>query len=305
MNKILVVGANGFIGTRLSIELAKQGFCVIALVDYRFPYDALLSNKNIITKEFILEDLDLIRDDEVFNDIDTIYHLAWVGVNANLRNSVDTQLQNITFGLKIMEFATYHRIKRVIIPGSAAELGCGIGYITGYERPAPSDMYSAVKVATRYVCQTYAKQHNIGLIWLLVTSIYGPSRNDNNLLTYVIQSFMKGEKPSTTKLEQKWDYIYIDDLVRAFILVGESGKDGKIYPIGSGEVKMLREYVEIIRDLINPQLSIGLGDIEYKNPDKIDNQIFDLSELVKDTGFHAQYSFVDGIKEVLKHYNII
>jgi glycerophosphoryl diester phosphodiesterase len=65
------------------------------------------------------------------------------------------------------------------------------------------------------------------------------------------------------------------------------------------------EYVEIIRDLINPQLSIGLGDIEYKNPDKIDNQIFDLSELVKDTGFHAQYSFVDGIKEVLKHYNII
>ena len=50
-------------------------------------------------------------------------------------------------------------------------------------------------------------------------------------------------------------------------------------------------------------MSIGLGEIAYKNPDKIDNQFFDLSSLYTDTGFVPEYCFADGIKEVIKYYN--
>lgn len=302
MKKVLVVGANGFLGSRLSIALSDQGYQVIALVDKRYPYDSINGKEGIITVEFILEEIEALNDSPILSDIDTLYHFAWAGVNAQARNESEVQVQNVMFGLKVMEFANHHKIKRVIVPGSAAEVSCGNGIITGIASPAPSDMYSAAKVATRYVCQTYASQHDIELIWTLVTSIYGPGRNDNNLISYVIQTLLKGEKPSTTGLEQKWDYLYVDDLICALILIGKNGKGGKVYPIGSGEHKQMREYIEIIRDLINPSLPIGIGEIPYKNPNHIDNQIIDISELSNDTGFNAEYDFKKGIYITIQDY---
>ena len=302
MKKVLVLGANGFLGSRLSIALADQGCQVIALVDRRYPCDIIKNHSGIYIQEFILEEVETLRDDQIFGGVDTLYHFAWAGVNAQVRNESMIQVQNIMFGLNVMEFANRYNIRRVIMPGSAAEVSCGEGIITGLESPAPSDMYSAAKVATRYVCQAYARQHNIELIWTLITSIYGPERNDNNLITYVIQSLLKGDKPSTTGLEQKWDYLYVDDLIHALVLLGEKGVGGKVYPIGSGEHKQMREYVEIIRDIINPALPLGIGDIPYKNPDKIDNQVLDISLLKHDAGFSVRYDFFRGIHETINYF---
>jgi nucleoside-diphosphate-sugar epimerase len=302
MKKVLVVGANGFLGSRLSHTLADYGYKVVALVDRRFPYDSIKGHPDITIREFAMDDFELLNDDLIFQDIDTLYHFAWAGVNAQTRNESEIQVQNVMYGLKVMEFADHHNIKRVIVPGSAAEVSCGNGIITGNETPAPSDMYSTAKVATRYICQTYARQHDIELIWTLVTSIYGPGRDDNNLISYVIKSLLKGVKPSTTKLEQQWDYLYVDDLIKAFVLLGEKGKGGKVYPIGSGEHKQMREYVETIKNIINPSLSIGIGEIPYKNPQKIDNQILDVSALCEDTGFVAEYDFKQGIENTIEYF---
>lgn len=74
-----------------------------------------------------------------------------------------------------------------------------------------------------------------------------------------------------------------------------------MYPVGSGESRTLREYVEIIRDAIDPKLKIGIGDIPYKNK-KIDNQILDISSLQEDTGFKPSYSFSEGIQEVIQYF---
>lgn len=301
MKNVLVIGANGFLGTKLTLALACRNYKVVALVDKRFPYDTIKSQSNIETIEFVLEEIDSL-DGEAFSNIDILYHFAWAGVNAAYRNEAEVQVQNVMFGLKVMEFAERYQIGKVIIPGSAAEVSCGDGMITGYETPAPSDMYSASKVATRYICMNYARQHHVGLIWTLITSIYGPGRDDNNLISYTIKSLLKGEKPSTTKLEQKWDYLHVDDLMEALILLGEKGVNGKVYPIGSGDYHKMREYVEIIRNIINPSLPLGIGDLPYKNA-VIDNQMMDISELTADTGFTPTYSFESGIKQVVEYYN--
>lgn len=302
MKKVLVVGANGFLGSRLSDALAEKGYQVIAFVDRRFPYDTIKDKKNILFQDFVLEKIEKLNDNPIIENVDTLYHFAWTGVNAKARNESEVQVQNIIFGLKVMEFADHNNIKRVIIPGSAAEVSCGDGVITGKETPAPSDMYSTAKVATRYICQTYARQHDIELIWTLITSIYGPGRNDNNLISYVIKMLLKGEKPSTTGLEQQWDYLYVDDLICALILLGEKGRGGKVYPVGSGEHKQMREYVEIIRNLIDPSLPLGVGDIPYKNPDKIDNQLMDISMLISDTKYHPKWLFEDGVRNVINYF---
>lgn len=301
MKKVLIIGANGFIGSHLSLHLANQGYQVVALVAKGFPYDQLENSKNIICIEFDFDNLAELNGNPAITGSQMIYHLAWAGVSTTYKNEAFTQAQNILYGIKVLEFAEANGIARVVVPGSASEYACGQGIINGQNIPAPSDMYSASKVATRYVCQTYARQHGIQFIWTTITSIYGPGRNDNNLITYAIKTLLKGEKPSFTGLEQQWDYLYIDDLMSALQAVGEKGIDGKNYPIGSGEHRQMCEYVKILRDKIDPSLPLGIGDMPYKNK-TIDNQVLDISELKADTGFSPRFTFEQGINHTIQYF---
>ena len=301
MNKVVIVGANGFIGSHLCLHLATQGYQVIALVQKGLPNDFLQNIDNIICLDFSFDDLHLLNGNSNLEGATMLYHMAWAGVSTTYKNEAITQAQNILYGIKVLEFADVNDIRRVIVPGSASEYACGKGIIDGHNNPAPSDLYSAAKVATRYVCQTYARQHNIQFLWAIITSIYGPGRNDNNLITYAIKTLLQGEKPSFTGLQQQWDYLYIDDLMSALQAIGEKGIDGKIYPVGSGEHKQMAEYVKILRDKIDPSLPLGIGELPYKNK-TIDNQILDITALKADTGFAPRFTFEQGIDLTINYF---
>jgi nucleoside-diphosphate-sugar epimerase len=304
MRKVLVIGADGYIGKRLTKHLSQSGVSVVAMVP-EFCYDNFSQQFPSIYCEK-LDFPNLLETDytSFLTDVDTIYNLAWAGVNAKDRNNVNIQPANFVYNIKVVQLAEKYQIKKLIIPGSAAEFSCSGNIIDGKGVSSPSDLYSATKAATREFCSVFCKQYSIELIWTLITSIYGPGRDDNNLISYVIKSLLKNEKPSCTKLEQKWDYIFIDDLINALTLVGEKGIGGKIYPVGSGEHRSLHDYVEIIHKLINPTIPIGIGDIPYKSS-HIDNQIMDITDLVNDTGFVPLFSFEEGIKSVIDYYKTI
>ena len=300
MKKILVIGADGFIGGKLTTYLYLQGTEIIAMIPKGLKNYVPIQSTTIKYIEF---DFDSILEEDYSNSldgVDTIYNLAWQGVNSTDRNNIDIQSMNILYNIKVVQLAHKYQIKRLIIPGSAAEFSYSKNVIDGSGTPTPSDLYSATKVATRDICSTLCKQYSIEMIWTLITSIYGPGRDDNNLISYVIKSLLQGKKTSCTKLEQQWDYIYIDDLITALYLVGQYGKKGCIYPIGSGEHRHLYEYIEIIHQLTNPDIPIGIGDIPYKSS-IIDNQIMDISLLQQDTGFVPQFTFQEGIKNVINY----
>jgi UDP-glucose 4-epimerase len=301
MKKVLVLGSNGFLGRNLAICLASQRIEVIAMVDSRFDYSVLKNKSDIFCLEFDLSELEKFDSHPSIVGVDTIFHMAWAGVSTTHKNEARVQAQNILHGLSVLEFAERNHIKKVVVPGSAAEYSCGDGIINGKNLPSPSDLYSASKIATRFLCQTYAQQHDIDFIWTTITSVYGPGRNDNNLITYTIKSLLNKERPSFTGLEQEWDYIYIDDLISALIAIGQKGKGGKIYPIGSGVHRKMLEYVQLIKNQINPDLPIGIGDVPYKNA-KIDNQVMDISELIEDTGYRPVFDFEDGIAITIDYF---
>lgn len=300
MKKALIVGANGYVGTNLCNKLVSTDIDVIALVQKGSDYSLLKNLERVNCIEFELATIDELEDSLLLN-VDVLFHLAWSGVSSANKNFVEKQTQNILYGIKVMYFSEKHNIKRVIVAGSASEYAYCNEVITGFNIPYPSDIYSASKIATRYVCQTYANQKGISFIWTAITSVYGPGRNDNNLITYSIKTLLENNKPSFTKLEQRWDYVFIDDLIDALILIGHKGKDGMIYPIGSGISRKMIEYVNIIRNSIDPQLKLGIGDLPYKNK-MIDNQILDISSLQNDTGYLPKYSFEEGIQLTIEYF---
>jgi nucleoside-diphosphate-sugar epimerase len=95
-----------------------------------------------------------------------------------------------------------------------------------------------------------------------------------------------------------WDFLYAKDAGRAFYLLGESGIAGKTYCIGSGIARPLREYIEKIRDAVDPKASVGFGDVPY-SPKQVMYLCADISELTADTGFTPEYTFEQGIRETV------
>ena len=116
----------------------------------------------------------------------------------------------------------------------------------------------------------------------------------------LIRQLLHGDRPALTKGEQMWDYLYSEDAAAAMMMLAEKGVDGKVYPIGSGNARPLREYIEIIRDEIDPKLPLGFGEVEY-SPKQVMHLCADISELKEDTGFEPAVSFEEGARRTIEY----
>lgn len=300
MKTAIVTGASGFIGRNLITKLIKENVIIYALDKPEFA-GKVSESDNVRFIPMSLDDTEALVEPLREVKADTLYHLAWSGVSTSNKNDYSMQLKNIEYTLNVMELAQQIGCGRVICPGSVSEYAyCGEP-VNGNNKPTPGDMYAACKAATQIIAQLYAEQHGIDLIWLLIASVYGPGRDDANIITYSIKELLAGNKPSYTKLEQIWDYIYIDDLMNSIYLVGECGKPGSTYAIGSGQARPLSEYIMVIRDMIDPDLALGIGDMPYKTK-RIDHSIVDISLLNEHTGFKPQVSFEEGIQRLIHYY---
>ena len=113
-----------------------------------------------------------------------------------------------------------------------------------------------------------------------------------------IAALLRGERPSYTKGEQVWDYIYSKDAARAFRLVAERSPHGSIYCFGTGKPRLLRDFIFAIRDAVDPSLEVGIGERDYY-PNQVMHLEADISNLTADTGFVPAYTFEQGIRETV------
>lgn len=298
---VMITGANGFIGSRLCDFFAiNSNNTVYALVKDINEDVSMFTRDNIKIVYCDLLESKTLRD-KLNVEIDIFYNLAWIGVSTSLKNNFDLQYLNIQFCYNAISIAKELHAKKFIGVGSMSEFAYSSAEITGYGVPSPSDFYSVAKVSSRYFCEIFAEQNDIDFNWTFITSIYGPGRNDDNVITYTIKKLLSNETPQYTGLEQKWDYIYIDDVINALFLVGTKGVNKKYYTIGSGFNMKLKDYIMIIKNNINPNAKIEIGKLPYKTM-RIDNSIVDISEFVSDTGFKANFTFDEGIQRTIEYF---
>jgi nucleoside-diphosphate-sugar epimerase len=128
--------------------------------------------------------------------------------------------------------------------------------------------------------------------------VYGPNDTDTTFIRYLIRSFRNGEVPKLTPCGQIWDYIYSRDAADALLAIGERGKDGRTYCIGSGIPRPMKEYVEEIRSVVDPDGPVEYGAIDYY-PHQPMYLCADIRDLTEDTGFPPKVPFVEGIRKIV------
>jgi nucleoside-diphosphate-sugar epimerase len=300
MKNIIVTGGTGFIGRHLVKLLASENYNVTVITrNLKKSKNQLGNSLNLI--ECNLNDINKLKIDNIKCDV--FYNLAWDGVSSEFKDNIDMQLKNIEMTLKIAEFAKNINTGLFISAGTVAEYVFCEETMDVYEKQTPNDMYGASKVAAHFLLDVYTRNNNLPFIWCIIPSAFGEGRTDNNILSYTIRELLAGRKPKYGSLTQMWDFLYVKEIVRALKLIGEKGQSGKIYGIGSGVYKPLREYIEIIRDAINPNLPLGIGE-RPELSQKTFSSCVNINELTKDTGFVPQIYFEEGIKRTIEWFKM-
>lgn len=298
MAAIVITGADGFIGSHLARYCGQQGLEVYAVT---LPGSPLLYRLSGIAHVSVIK-RELADWKEYVEELPqeplAVIHLAWNGVAPEVRSDAQVQMSNLELCACAVRLAGALHGQRFILPGSTMEYAyCGQA-VNERACPSPQNAYGCAKLSARFLCEMLCRELGVPYIYAVVTGIYAADRRDSNVIFYTISQLLERKRPSLTELKQLWDYVHIDDVVSAFYLIAQKGKDGAFYAIGHGDNWPLSRYVHMIRDLIDPELPLGIGDVPYQD-DRIPSSCVDLTRLREDTGFEPRVPFEVGIKEVI------
>ena len=298
MKKVVITGATGMIGRALISYLLEKNIKILAIV----RDERKLSNYNNLNLKVIEYNLSNINKIHIPKEkYDVFFHLAWDGTFGEDRNNIVKQNENIFYTLDSVRLAKKLGCHTFIGTGSQAEYGRVEGKIGPKTKTNPETAYGKAKLEAGKLSRDLAIKLGIKHIWTRILSIYGPYDREETMVMSSIASMLNGNSPEYTKAEQMWDYLYVEDIVRALYLIAENGKENSIYCIGSGKQKPLREYIEEIKSQINPKLELKIGTKEYAQ-NQVINLCADISNLTKDTGFIPQIDFKEGIRRTIKWY---
>lgn len=307
MKRAIVTGSTGMLGVATIEVLLKEGYEVVAIAR---PGSARLKNipddENVTVVELDLSEIDTLPEVLAASGIDgadIFFHFSWDGTHGESRDDMDIQMRNIESSIAAVRAAAVLKCETFLGAGSQAECGpVKDGVKVAPDTPCfPTNGYGIGKLAAGQMTRIEAGKLGMKHVWCRILSVYGPCDGFHTMVMSGIGLMLEGKKASYTKAEQMWDYIYCKDAARAFYLAATKGKDKAVYCIGSGSVRKLSEYIEAIRNEINPNLPIGFGEVEYY-PGQVMYLCADTTSLVEDTGFAPEYTFEQGIKETVNWF---
>jgi len=299
MKKVIITGATGAIGIALVQQLIEESVYV-TVVCHRGSNRAKRIPKShyVDVIECDLEEIPKIQD-MVSDRYDVMYHLAWANTFGEGRNDIYSQMRNIQYTLDAVETAAHLGCRKFIGTGSQAEYGRYEGKLTGSTATFPENGYGIAKLCAGQLSRIRCGQLGMEHVWTRILSVYGPCDGSGTMISSVISQMLQGKKASCTLGEQMWDYLYCEDAARALFLLGESGKDQKIYCVGSGAADRLANYIRIIGEQTDPQVPLGIGQVPY-GENKVMYLCADIRQLQEDTGFRPRFSFEEGIRKTVE-----
>lgn len=299
ITRAVITGPTGAIGTALCRLLAGQGIAVYAVCRPGSPRAAALPRlPGLVPVACDLSDLAALPG-LVPGGADAFFHLGWAGTIGPGRNDMPAQIQNIRYTIDAVRAAHALGCGVFVGVGSQAEYGRAEGPLRPDTPCRPENGYGMAKLCAGQMSRAECAALGLDHVWARVLSVYGPGDGPNTMISTVIRSLLAGRAPALTAGEQLWDYLYADDAAAALLAMARSGRSGAVYPLGSGQARPLRWYIETLRDAIDPGLPLGLGQVPY-GPGQVMHLEADLTALTRDTGFTPRVPFASGIRTTIQ-----
>ena len=285
--KVLVTGSSGFVGKGLVAELKRQGAEVLTLTDHdgrRIDIRDQQSVKGIINE---------------IGNLDIVYHLAAISsVPFSIENPRETYEVNVVGTLNILESCRLHDVKKIVFASS---------YVYGQPQYLPIDEkhplqptnpYARSKILGEELCRAYNTDFGVKCIILRPFNIYGAGQNKNFLIPSIIAQLRYG-KIELKDPEPKRDFIYISDIIEAYIKAGEFKGNFDVFNIGYGKSYSVKEIVDKIIYLYGKDVKVKYSGERRKN--EIMDTIANIKKAKEKLGWKPGVEIDNGLSNLLKY----
>ncbi len=297
MNKIIVTGGAGFIGSHLVDELIKLGNNVTVLDN--------LSTGRIENLEHISDAIQFIKCDiskagdwkNYFKGVDKVFHLAALAdIVPSIENPNHYFHSNVNGTFNVLEACREFKIKKIIYSASSSCYGIPDAYPTKETaKIQPQYPYALTKYLGEELIMHWAQVYNIPAISLRFFNVYGPRSRTSGTYGAVFGVFLAqklANKPFTVVGDgtQTRDFTYVSDIVNAIIVASKSNISGEIINIGSDNTYSVNQLVDLLG-----------GDVEFipKRPGEPDCTWADISKAKQLLGWKPKISLQEGIDVLL------
>lgn len=295
--KVLVTGSTGFVGKHLADKLNTLGAVV---------YGVSRSAKGKNNYSVNVAEFSSIEKIIKSKKIEICYHLAAEAlVESGQNDPFHTFKNNIEGALNVLECARIYGLEKVVIASTTHVYGDRKPPYLERFSPRPSRPYETSKTCIDLIAQSYANTFSLPVLIPRFVNIYGPGDlNLNRLIPKTLKSVLENESPKMWGGEAKRDYLYIDDVITAYILLGEANmsKIGKnrVYNFGSDNIFSVEEIMKKIIELSGRKLKITK--IKDERDFEVKTQYSSWRKAKKMFKWDPQYSIDEGLRKTIKWY---
>lgn len=263
MKKILLTGGSGFIGRHTLPFLIKQGYEVHMVVRDQAKLAEI--NPDILS-QVSQHNCDLFeykQQEKLFENLKPshLLHFAWDATPGKFWSS-SSNLIWVETSLKLLKNFAKYGGQRVVFAGTCAEYDWSHGYCTENLTPTnPHTLYGVCKNSLRQIFEQYCEQSSLSCAWGRIFWLYGMNEYPERLVSSVINKLLRKQPAKCTHGEQIRDFMFVDDVARAFVCLLSSEVEGTVN-IATGKPVTIKEIVELIANLLESREKLELGAIQ-------------------------------------------
>lgn len=306
MQKVLVTGADGFIGSHLTEMLLEKGYSVRALSYYNSFNDwGWLNNLRHPNLEIVTGDIrDPFLCNHITKDIDIIFHLAaLIAIPYSYiapSSYVDT---NIKGTLNICQAAKNNAVKKILITSTSEVYGTAQYVPINESHPKqPQSPYSATKIGADAIAMSFYNAFDLPVVLVRPFNTYGPRQSARAIIPTIITQIASGKKEiKLGDLTPTRDFNFVKDTCKGFIELSNcDAAIGKEINICSNQEISMRDTLNLIAKLMNSDVKFieDQARIRPKN-----SEVFrlwgDNSKIKALTGYQPSYTLEEGLKETI------
>ncbi len=300
--RVLLLGAAGFIGTNLTIELAKKREDEITLVDKKKDFFMPINNMHLNNIHIVEASLTVDMDfDSILKDQDVVYHLVSTTVPTTSNQHISQELvSNVIFSANLFEACIRCGVKKVVFISSGGtvygkEVDCPLKEKTATN---PISSYGVQKITIEKLLYLYRYMYGLDYRIIRLANPYGPYQRPNGVLGAVTTFTYKALKGDEITVYGDGsvvrDFIYIDDAIRAIMKIVNGENKHRTFNLGCGYGTSIKQVLETIEKALGIKLNVSY--LEGRRVDVPVNYL-DISRYEKYYGALNPISLEDGIKK--------
>lgn len=308
MNKILVTGAAGFIGSHLVEECTKQGYDVKAFVRYNsknswgwLESSPVKNDIEVVTGD--IRDYDSVE--KALASCSGIFHLAaLIGIPYSYESPLAYIKTNIEGTYNVLQAAKKHGLDEIVITSTSETYGTAKYVPIDEEHPLTGQSpYSASKIAADQLAISYYRSFHLPVKIARPFNTYGPRQSARAIIPAIIIQLLDDDNNiKLGNLNPTRDFTYVKDTVKGFVEIFKSHElYGDITNIGMNDEVSVDELVGIVGDLMSKTVSV-IPDEQRKRVEKseVDRLVCNNSKLIKKTNWKPEYTLIEGLAETIE-----